>query len=78
VDFRPLHAASGWRIPREEDLMSVVWPVIFGIVAALFGGMAYSGVAHGWVLLAKVLFSVCVLAFAMALLIGQLVVRHIS
>src|SRR5579872_1118535 len=29
VDFRPLHAASGWRIPREEDLMSVVWPVIF-------------------------------------------------
>jgi uncharacterized membrane protein YtjA (UPF0391 family) len=58
--------------------MFVVWPVIFGILAALFGVLGYAGAAHGWVLLAKVLFNVLVLAFAMALLIGQLVIKHIS
>lgn len=57
--------------------MFVVWPVIFGILAALFGGMGFSGAAHGWVLLAKVLFTVSVLAFAMALLVGQMVVKHL-
>jgi uncharacterized membrane protein YtjA (UPF0391 family) len=58
--------------------MLVVWPVTFGILAALFGVLGYTGDAHGWVLLAKVLFNVTVLAFAMALLVGQLVIKHIS
>lgn len=58
--------------------MLIVWPVIFGVLAALFGVLGYTGAAHGWVLLAKALFSVVVLAFAMALLIGHLVVKQIS
>jgi uncharacterized membrane protein YtjA (UPF0391 family) len=43
----------------------VVWPVIFAILAALFGVMGYTGAAYGWVLLAKALFTVTVLAFGM-------------
>lgn len=58
--------------------MLVIWPVIFGVLAALFGILGFTGDAHGWVLLAKVLFNVLVLAFAMALLAGQLVVKKIS
>ncbi|MGE5207338.1 MAG: hypothetical protein ACM3PW_17135 [Chlamydiota bacterium] len=58
--------------------MLVVWPVIFGILAVLFGVLGYTGDAHGWVPLAKVLFSVTVLAFAMAMLVGQFVVKKIS
>lgn len=58
--------------------MLIVWPVIFGILAVLFGVLGYAGEAHGWVLLAKVMFSVVVLAFGMALVVGQLVVKKIS
>ncbi len=57
--------------------MLVVWTIIFGLLAALFGTLGYTGAAHGWVLLAKVLFNVTVIAFGMALLAGQLVVRHL-
>ncbi len=58
--------------------MFVAWPVIFGILAALFGVLGYTGEAQGWVLLAKVLFNVTVIAFVMALLVGPLVVKKIS
>lgn len=58
--------------------MLIVWPVIFGVLAVLFGVMGYTGEAHGWVLLAKAMFTVVVLAFGMALVVGQLVVKKIS
>jgi uncharacterized membrane protein YtjA (UPF0391 family) len=58
--------------------MVVIWTIIFGILAALFGTLGYTGAAHGWVLLAKVLFNVTVIAFGMALIVGQLVVKNIS
>ncbi|HJT01949.1 MAG TPA: hypothetical protein VJ756_22845 [Terriglobales bacterium] len=47
-------------------------------MAVVFGTLGYTGAAHGWLLLAKALFSVAVLGFAMALLAGQLVVKKIS
>ena len=58
--------------------MLIVWPVIFGVLAALFGTLGYTGAAYGWVLLAKALFSVTVLGFAMALLVGHLVIKKLS
>ena len=74
--------ACARRIPRAHHkkgvFMFVVWPVIFGILAALFGVLGYTGEAQGWVLLAKVLFNVTVIAFVMALLVGPLVVKKIS
>jgi uncharacterized membrane protein YtjA (UPF0391 family) len=58
--------------------MFIVWPIIFGVMAVVFGTLGYTGAAHGWLLLAKALFSVAVLGFAMALFAGQLVVKKIS
>ncbi len=58
--------------------MLIVWPVIFGVLAVLFGIFGYTGAAQGWVLLAKALFTVTVLGFAMALLVGQLVIKKVS
>jgi uncharacterized membrane protein YtjA (UPF0391 family) len=40
--------------------MSIVWPVIFGVMAVVFGTLGYTDAAHGWVLLAKALFNVAV------------------
>lgn len=58
--------------------MFVVWPVIFGVMAVVFGTLDFTAAAHGWLLLAKALFIVAVLGFGMALLVGQLVVKKIS
>jgi uncharacterized membrane protein YtjA (UPF0391 family) len=58
--------------------MFIVWPVIFGVMAVVFGTLGYTGAADGWVLLAKALFNVAVLGLAMALVVGQLVIKKIS
>ena len=58
--------------------MFIVWPVIFGIMAVVFGTLGFTGAAQGWLLLAKALFAVAVLGFGMALLVGQLVAKKIS
>lgn len=58
--------------------MLIAWTVLFGVLAALFGTLGFTGAAVGWVLLAKALFTVLVLAFGMALLVGQLVVKPIT
>ncbi len=58
--------------------MLIAWTVIFGLLAALFGILGFTGDAQGWVLLAKALFTVLVLAFGVVLVAGQLVVRHLS
>ena len=58
--------------------MFIVWPVIFAVMAVVFGTLGFTGAAHGWLLLAKALFTVAVLGLGMALLVGQLVVKMIS
>lgn len=58
--------------------MSIIWPVIFGTMAVVFGTLGFTGAAHGWLLLAKALFTVAVLGFGMALLVGQLVIKKVS
>jgi uncharacterized membrane protein YtjA (UPF0391 family) len=58
--------------------MFIVWPVIFGVMAVVFGTSGFTGAAQGWLLLAKALFTVAVLGLAMALLMGRLVVKKIS
>jgi uncharacterized membrane protein YtjA (UPF0391 family) len=58
--------------------MFIAWPVIFAIMAVVFGTLGFAGAAHGWLLLAKALFIVAVLGFFVALLAGQLVVKKIS
>ena len=57
--------------------MLVVWPLIFGILAAVFGVVGFTGEANSWALLAKAMFTVCVLGFGMALLVGHLVIKRI-
>ncbi len=58
--------------------MFIIWPVIFGVMAVVFGTLGFTGAAHSWLLLAKALFTVAVLGFGMALLVGQLVIKKIS
>ena len=58
--------------------MFIVWPVIFGVMAVVFGTLDFTGAAQGWLLLAKALVTVAVLGLGMALLVGPLVVRKIS
>lgn len=58
--------------------MLIVWPVIFAVLAVVFGTLGYTGAALGWVLLAKVLFNVALLGLGVALLVGQLVVKKVS
>jgi uncharacterized membrane protein YtjA (UPF0391 family) len=58
--------------------MLLAWTIIFGVLAALFGILGFTGDAQGWMLLAKVLFTVLVLAFSMALVVGHFVVKHVS
>jgi hypothetical protein len=58
--------------------MFIVWPVIFGVMAVVFGTLDFIGAAHGWLLLAKALFTMAVLGFGIALLVGELVVKKIS
>ena len=58
--------------------MFIAWPVIFALMAVVFGTLDFTGAASGWLLLAKALFIVAVLGLGMALLVGQLVVKKIS
>lgn len=58
--------------------MFIAWPVIFAVMAVVFGTLDFTGAAHGWLLLAKALFIVAVLGFGMAVLLGQSVVKKIS
>ena len=58
--------------------MFIIWPTIFGMMAVIFGTLGFTGAANGWLLLAKALFTVAVLGFGMALLVGQLAVKKIS
>ena len=58
--------------------MLIAWPVVFGVLAALFGILGFTGAAHGWTILAEAIFTVFTMAFGMALALGQTAIKQID
>lgn len=58
--------------------MLIAWTIVFGVLAALFGTLGFTGAAQGWTVLAKASFTVFALAFGMALALGQTAIRQLD